>query len=258
MADGAWYDNIETREFVAIATLRECHRIFSRTSIIQNLDRISFLHGKPFEGEGLKLANELDHILDSLDSRIIDAVRISICFENFFKMKLLLGGYVIHNVNRNVNKKLADKQLKSPVEISELGDDISKILSATTIGWKVLVRDEYKKKICVPSELFDSLEAIVERRNKLHYLMADNEWFSGTRLDHLFCIRTCFQEFVVTLHNELLGKYNVPPVASARRPVTRLGVLWDRLVGVMTRANWTHGSDQRAHSNRNIRFRFKV
>jgi len=230
MADKEWYGDTQSREFTALATHGECCRIFSRTSIIQHLDKISFLHGKPLEGEGLKLANELHQILDSLDSRIIDAVRISICFENFFKMKLLLGGYVIHNVNKNINKNLADKQLRCPVEISELGND-PKILNATTIGWRVLVRDEYKKKFCVPSELFDSLEAFIDRRNKLHYLIADNEWFSGTRLDHLFCIRTCYHEYVVKLHNDLLGNYDVPRVASARRPVTRLGVLWDRLGG---------------------------
>jgi hypothetical protein len=240
MADEAWYGNIQSREFTAEVTLSECCRIFSRTSIIQNLDRISFLHGKPLEGEGLKLANELHEIIRSLDSRIIDAVRISICFENFFKMKLLLGGYVIHNVNKNVNKKLADKQLKIPIEISELGDD-PKILNPTTIGWKILVREEYKKKICVPSELFDSLEAFVERRNKLHYLMDDNEWFSGTRLDHLFCIRTCYRELVVKLHNELLGKYNVPPMVSIQRPKTRLGVFWDKVARVMVRVHRTHG-----------------
>jgi hypothetical protein len=230
MADDARYGNNQSREFTAFVTLSECCRIFSRTSIIQHLDRISFLHGKPLEGEGLKLANELHQILISLDSRTIDAVRISICFENFFKIKLLLGGYVIHNVNKNVNKNLADKQLKFPIEISELGDD-PKILNTTTIGWKILVRNEYKKKIGVPLELFESLEAFIERRNKLHYLVADNEWFSGTRLDHLLYIRTCYQEYVVNLHNELLGDNNVPPVVSARRPVTRLGVLWDRLGG---------------------------
>jgi hypothetical protein len=49
-------------------------------------------------------------------------------------VKLLLGGYVIHNINKNINKKLAEKQLKIPIEISELGDDTSKILSATTLG----------------------------------------------------------------------------------------------------------------------------
>jgi hypothetical protein len=100
-------------------------------------------------------------------------------------------------VNKNVNKNLADKQLKFPIEISELGDD-PKILNTTTIGWKILVRNEYKKKIGVPLELFESLEAFIERRNKLHYLVADNEWFSGTRLDHLLYIRTCYQEYVLT------------------------------------------------------------
>jgi hypothetical protein len=145
-------------------------------------------------------------------------------------MKLLLGSYVIHNMNKNINKSLADRQLKYPIEISELGND-PKVLTATTIGWRVLVSNEYKEKFAVPSELFDSLEAFIDRCNKLHYLVADNERFSGTRLDHLFCIHTCYHDYVVKLHNDLLGNYDVPPVVSTRRPVTRLSELWDRLGG---------------------------
>jgi hypothetical protein len=232
--EGEWacYSNDVTRRFVALATLGECCRIFSGTSIIRNLDRISFLHGKPLEGEGLKLAEELHTILRSLDSRVLDAVRISICFENFFKMKLLLDGYVIHNVDKSKNKVLASKQLQYPIERAEFGDDIYKFINMQTIGLKLLIRDGYKKKLCMPPELFDSLEAIIKRRNNLHYLIADNRWFSGTRLDHLFCIRACYTEFVVKLHNELLCEYKVPPVVSNQKPVGLLGPLWNKLVGM--------------------------
>jgi hypothetical protein len=229
----ACYSNDATRRFVVLATLGECARIFNGTSIIQHLDRISFLHGKPLDGEGLRLAEELHIILRSLDSRVLDAVHMSICFENFFKMKLLLDGYVIHYVDKNKSKTLASKQLKYPIERSEFGDDIYKFINMKqTIGWKLLVLGGYKEKLCMPPELFDSLEAVVKRRNNLHYLIADNKWLSGTRLDHLFCIRDCYREYVVKLQNELLSEYEVPPVVSNRRPIRVLGPLWSRLLRI--------------------------
>jgi len=71
---------------------------------------------------------------------------------------------------------------------------------------------------------------VVKRRNNLHYLIADDKWLSGTRLDHLFYIRACYREFVIKLCDELSSEYRVPPVVSDRKPVGVLGPLWNRLV----------------------------
>jgi Trp repressor protein len=161
------------------------------------------------DGKSRRSSNELNNIIWSLDSHVVDAIRIAICFENFFKVKLLLDGYIIHIIDRKVDKSLASKQYKFPIKVSEISGNISTVLTAKTIGWTVLTEDGYKQQLSMAPKLFDCLDRIVGTRNNLHYLIADNDMFSGPSDEDLFYIRTCYKEFIVKLYNDLLMEYEV-------------------------------------------------
>ncbi len=99
--EGACYVTDTTNFYVAWAMLCSASKLFWDAGMIKDLDRAKSLSNQAF-GNKPESFSELVNLLQNNESPVLDAVRIIICFENYFKAKLLLDGYVIHQMDLNV------------------------------------------------------------------------------------------------------------------------------------------------------------
>ena len=107
--EGACYVTDTTNLYVAWSMLCSSSKLFWGCGIIKELDRAVSLFGqasgdKPeaFVTTQGKAFSELIELLQNIESPVLDAVRIVICFENYLKAKMLLNGYLIHQMDVNV------------------------------------------------------------------------------------------------------------------------------------------------------------
>lgn len=223
---GACYTDVPTRKGVVLNMLGNCYTIFSETSLIKRLDDFTTI----FTAADFNCLNleKLNKIVCSLDPQVLDAVRICICFENFFKAQLLLKGYIMHKIDgkelASEYRHLSNEQRTRPILISEIkaaeglrwkrkNDYSFRSLSNSTIEFsKFLKQPQYQTKIRMPKELFVALESINQKRNTLHYLVSDLSKYNQKFIDELILIKRCFNGFLVSKQNQLVRELNFPDI----------------------------------------------
>lgn len=118
-----------------------------------------------------------------LSRDIEDKVMIIAAFENILKAKLLLNGYLIHQINKKHNektKKWFQEQQKNPIKIKDiyqienfkakgLNDQRFLSLNRTTLGIEKILEEGYIKILGIPSEIISILKKIKTERNTLHF-----------------------------------------------------------------------------------------
>jgi len=178
-------------------------KLFWGCGIIKELDRAVSLFGqasgdKPeaFVTTQGKAFSELIELLQNIESPVLDAVRIVICFENYLKAKMLLNGYLIHQMDVNVcrggysqfvtkNTKKELLQKTTPVLIDDIkqaeGQDHwstepLQTLTKQTIGMGILLeRPKYRALYSTDQapddqKMFSVLQGLNNTRNTLHFL----------------------------------------------------------------------------------------
>lgn len=100
MEEGACYVVDTTNLYVAWSMLFYASKLFWNCDSIKNLDDLKSLHEHISDEKELAFP-KLTKLYQNFESPVLDAIRIMICFENYFKAKLLLNGYVIHQMDRN-------------------------------------------------------------------------------------------------------------------------------------------------------------
>jgi hypothetical protein len=153
--------------------------VFKRAKIINNLDLLK------------QIANELDsgnsppnnpELMEFIFENLIDSVRIIVFFENYMKAELLINGFCINLLNRDIEEfsELAKGQFKRPVFMKEI-HDISpfevdenaktifhKALKETTLGFKELVGRNYINHYRFDQPILDFIIELNKKRNQLH------------------------------------------------------------------------------------------
>jgi hypothetical protein len=105
------------RAIFAANMLTFAYGIFNRAAVIKKLDIIAEMHRTGESQDQLKFTGKLkDVLLDSL----MDNIRNSVSFENYFKARLLLNDLVIHSIKPAKNMVHSKIQWERPVEIKEL------------------------------------------------------------------------------------------------------------------------------------------
>lgn len=218
-AEGVCYTTVRWRRMTALRVLAAGGRLFGQASIIRNLDRLATI-------DLGKSRNQLkfSRLIWKLDPSVVDAVRIVCCFENLFKARLLLSGFVVHEVDRKAAADLRIEQAKRPLLIRSLKrregvlgrrdiDYSFNLLRPTTLGWRVLTEvPAYRRQIALPDRLFQNLTEIAASRNTLHFLSSQTVSYSAKIFEDLRYIRTCFNRHVVQRHNRLLKSLGFPDV----------------------------------------------
>ena len=190
------YTDIKTRKLVALVMLHDCCNIFDQISALRTADRTH-------------TSDKTELTSDSQD--LADMMRIAICFEMFFKAKLLLYGFLIHHIDENTDQPLAVRQLQFPIKISEVNGEVFNTLSVKTFDWEILEAEAYRRQLDMPSRLLKSLESIVELRRNFQRFKSGQKAYNRVPLHDLLYIRMCYRELVVKLHNDLLAQLEESP-----------------------------------------------
>jgi hypothetical protein len=194
--------------------LSHAHRIFTPTSRIKHLNRLEEIFNRSKPRESLRDSK----FMWSLDPSVVDAFRITTCFENLFKARLILGGWLIHEIRRDKELDLWKRQRSEPIRVSAVKSieglvgkrDIGYVfetLSTKTIQWTTLVEQpRYRLAIGLPDSLFEALRPYATKRNSLHFLALNSAQYSSAIVADLRLIKNGFDRFVVQRHNRLASK----------------------------------------------------
>ena len=126
----ACYHNQDIREWVATTMLYKSIRLFYSTSIISNCDELYNIF--TFEKNIVKLHSTSARILKNIKYPLLDNIAITTAYENFFKSLLLLKGYIIHQVVKNleffVNAEISTlydytTEINNPNDVKVVTDD---------------------------------------------------------------------------------------------------------------------------------------
>lgn len=112
-AEGVCYTMLRWRRLTALNVVAAGGRLFGQASIIRDMDRLASIELLRGSRDQLRLSS----LIWRLDPPVVDAVRIACCFENLFKARLLLSGYIVHEVDRKTAPDLGKEQAKRPVLI---------------------------------------------------------------------------------------------------------------------------------------------
>ena len=193
--EGACYVTDTTNLYVAWSMLCAASKLFWGCGIINDLDRAKSLSDQAF-GDKPEALPELIELLQNVESPVLDAVRIVICFENYFKAKMLLEGYVIHQMDLAVcrqyypqfvigNAKKALLQKTSPILIEEVkyaenrednGLEPLQTLTKQTISMSILLEQSKYQSLYLSDQIQDNqkllsvLQSMNNSRNTLHFL----------------------------------------------------------------------------------------
>lgn len=190
--EGACYFQAETALYVAWSMLGYASRMFWRCEVIQELDHLQEL----LDGFGKRTTfADISDTFENMEGPVLDSMRIVTCFENYFKAKLLLQDYAIHEMDKDVcarqypqfmeegNKKRLS-QITKPIPIQSIKEAEQRdaytrqyrTLTKQTIGLRTLLHQANYQAIystSLPQEderLLSVIQAINATRNTLHFL----------------------------------------------------------------------------------------
>jgi len=168
-----------------------------------------------------------EELIRFINNGLIDAIKISICFENYIKALLLCQGYLIHNIDKQTDEIYWKKQRNGPVEIEEfkpqyyecnkvvnpkLNKKIKGLKDTTELYSKILNKQKYKDIIKLDEEILEILNEFNFSRNSLHLQSS-----LSFKLNHNTCrqlellkdfVLIKMQKYRKKLNNEIFGKDN--------------------------------------------------
>jgi hypothetical protein len=191
-----------------------CETFFSATHINKINDVEAFVNHPDFNKEEFIKKNIGKFFFDNL----LDAIKISICFENYMKAKLLLNAYVIHTIKECEEFKILKKAQKDrPIRLNEVieietwekidGQEIYYLpgLTKKTIQFNTMLnRDEYQKVIGLPPNIKNIISKLNDERNTLHFLTGMSGEYGNGRLKELRQIIKFVETDLVVLQNQLV------------------------------------------------------
>lgn len=157
---------------------------------------------------------------------LIDSVKFTICFENYFKAKTLEAGYLIHEINGGPDgrNRLKKRQQKNPILIDEylqhdrIQLDKTRVhdlpgLSPFTLKFGIFLKDSYKAIIQAPAEIVDLADRLAKYRNTLHFLVDHVHAYSPEKLIEELRLMTNFvNQSMVTPANAMIGNHGFKEV----------------------------------------------
>ena len=226
--EGACYVSSTTKLYVAWSMLYHSSNLFWGCEIIRKLGKAKDLFDRFVEREPAALP-ELLEFYQGIESPVLDAIRIMICFENYFKAKLLLEGYVIHQMNLDVCREHYPQfvtgktrrrllQRTTPISIDDIkqaenhkGHSIEPLRTLTkqTIGMSTLLGERKYRAIYSDDQaaddrkLFSVLHRLNQTRNTLHFLNAEYIASGGQVAPNLVFLHDYVLDHIDALGNKI-------------------------------------------------------
>ena len=143
-------------------------------------------------------------------NRLIDCIKIHICFENFIKGVFLANGFIVHEIDKNIFPELYKKQKKEPImlneilEISEWKENQIKGISKRTLGTNILTKKKYTDTIEVNKEIINTITPYLQYRNNLHYYSEIIFPLSKSSYEDLQKTVAFVNNHIIRIHNMLI------------------------------------------------------
>ncbi len=171
------YLEINRSKLIAVNLMTFGARHFKTSTIILKLLEIE----NYYKSEEKTISEFVQKFSEVLFDSSIDDIRIGICFENYFKAKLLLNGFLVHKINPDKLKPLANEQKIRPIEVKEIITQLNypdnfnllkQVLKETTLDYSTfLSKKEYLKYFNIDNDIITFLDKLRIKRNKLHLLI---------------------------------------------------------------------------------------
>lgn len=194
---------------------------FRRSYIFQNLNLLEIICSR-INDKSPRVLENLELSKGFVINNLIDCVRISLCFENFFKAFLLIRGFIIHKLDKNIFPDLYKEQFKRPIhlnEIKKLADweinpkvqtDITglknqiKGITKNTLGISTLTNSGYKKEYGITNDFITVCKPYFDYRNNLHYYIGDSISLSSSTKANFDRIVKFVRTNMITRHDDLI------------------------------------------------------
>lgn len=243
--DGACYISEETKTYVVWQLLCYSSKMFWSCGMIKEIDKAKSLSDRASRNEP-GVFSELLNLLQNIESPLLDAIRIVICFENYFKAILLLANYAIHQMNLNVcrekypqfvtGKRKQLLQNSTPVLIQDIkqAENRTKVwsmepfqsLTPQTIGISTLLgqpkyRAVYSKGRDIDNKLIYLLKKLNETRNSLHFLTVEYVASGGLWINDFVFLRDYAQKHIEN-YSEKFYKDNEGSIKTGKMEIETL------------------------------------
>lgn len=243
--DGACYISEETKTYVVWSMLCYSSKMFWGCEMITELDRAKSLLDKDLVEKDSNALPELLDLYYKIENPLLDAVRIVICFENYFKAILLLENYTIHKMDLNVcrehfpqfvNSKNQLLQKTSPILIGDIKQaenhhpvvsvEPFRTLSYQTIEVSTLLdqpeyRAIYSKGEESDETLFPLLRSLNDTRNSLHFLTVEYIASGGLGVNYFLFLRD-YVSTHIDAHREKFYKDNEDLIKTGKMEIEHL------------------------------------
>lgn len=157
---------------------------------------------------------------------LLDSIKITVCFENFFKALIISNGFVIHKLDKNVFPDLWKKQFSEPVSVGEvlqvrdwessqgLGlpetwmNRQIKGVSKQTIGMKEMLSQGYLTPLGITQNIVDLCDPYFQYRNNLHLYAGEAISFSKNDYSDFTKIIDFINRDLVRIQNLIVDQLN--------------------------------------------------
>jgi hypothetical protein len=216
--EGSCYTSDLERLGVARSALRFCQMRMERAPVVKNINTLLQLSKKRDHFRSMGLHDKAD----SLNSKIyksvdayVDDVTILAAYENYLKAKLLIAGFVIHQIDPidNELKIIATEQKKAPVKINripqpekrqrtgtKLPEEIFTALKKQTLNISTIVGSmRYRDILNLSDDVVKMLRDIITERNKVHYWVVHLTDVSTSRFEMIKALADYLNQQVMDL-----------------------------------------------------------
>lgn len=182
MKPNLWiYSTEETINKTADSLIVFGAKVFHRAKIVRDLDLLERVT-KGLDNRLIPPNHE--ELNEFIFSYLTDAIKILIFFENYMKAELMIRGYCVHQLNKDIPefKEIAKRQFKKPIlmkdinsiepfEVNPSKEEIfHRGIKETTIGMKELTGSEsYLSNYQLNDEILNFIKELTTFRNKLHF-----------------------------------------------------------------------------------------
>jgi len=182
MRPNLWmYSSEREQRTIAASLLVFGTEVFSQSKIIKDLDLLEKIIIDLDEG---KNPSQQFQINEFIFSHLLDCISILIFFENYMKSQLIIKGYCVHRINKDIPifKQISKLQYKEPISLSainnisafEVNEEQKEIyhfaLKNQTIGIKELISsNKYLTNYNIEPEILKLIKELVIFRNSLHF-----------------------------------------------------------------------------------------
>ncbi len=204
---GCYVDEKE-QMLVAASLLYFGYSVFKRASVIRQFAALTqYLDSQKDESDFS--ARFPDVFYDSF----IDSVRIGLCFENYFKAKMLLNKFLVHVIDKTVNESLFKEQKLRPIEVLKIHPGktpnglpvLTALLKKQTISYDTLLENqEYTGHFNMDEQILGFLNDLNKKGNKLHVYNFDKTGMGKKSMGNYDALIRFVDNEMTSLQNTLL------------------------------------------------------